>query len=143
MLVTWTPPQWDPAQVKQGTSPSLPTPGLHVFHRKVEMPCEISTTDRDMGENPDDSSPYSNPIYNLTHLEIIPGPSENTANISAVSWVVAVFSSPIHATPDYPVQQGPSSVIVRWQLDTVAQTLHSKFDEVPSKKNNDTQTKVH
>lgn len=42
----------------------------------------------------------------------------------------------LHVTDDHPQQQAPSSVIVRWQLETASQTLHPKFDEVASKKTN-------
>lgn len=103
------------------------------------MPCDVLSTNHNVGENTDGFQPY---LYNLTRLEIIPGPLEIPAGSAAGPWIVAAFSSPLHAVPDEPGQQGPASVIVRWQLDTAPQALHPKFDEVVSKRNTNIQAKV-
>lgn len=124
------------------TQQHFPTPSFRLIHCKVEIPCDLFSINRDAGENIEGLSPFINSPYNLTRLEIIPGPLDNPAGSTAGPWVIAVLSSPLHATPDHPGQLGSSNVVVRWQLDTAAQTLHPKFDEVVLKKNNAAQTKV-
>lgn len=64
------------------------------------------------------------------------GQIDSPAGSTASPWIMAVFSKPLHATPEYPEQQGPPSVIARWNLESGPQALHPKFDEVTSKKNN-------
>lgn len=139
VLITWDPAHWDPSQNKPGLPPQpFPVPSFRFVHCKVEMPCDVLSTNHNVGENTDGFQPY---LYNLTRLEIIPGPLEIPAGSAAGPWIVAVFSSPLHAVPDEPGQQGPASVIVRWQLDTAPQALHPKFDEVVSKRNTNIQAK--
>ena len=103
------------------------------------MPSDVLNIDRDVGGHAHAFLPCR---YSLTRLEIIPGPQEMPAGSAAGSWIIAVFSSPLHADPEYPDQQGPSSVVVRWQLETAAQFLHSKFDEMAPKRSGSFQVKV-
>lgn len=65
----------------------------------------------------------------------MPGQIDGPAGSTASPWVLAIFSKALHASPEYPDQQGPPSVIVRWNLESAPQSVHPKFDEVASKKN--------
>ena len=79
--------------------------------------------------------PFPNSVYSLTRLDIMPGQIDSPAGSTASPWILAVFSKPLHATAEYPDQQGPPSVIVRWHLESAPQAFHPKFNEVNSKKN--------
>lgn len=114
---------------------AFPTPSFHFIHCKVEIPSHILRTIPQSGENSQNSLPPVSPFYSLTRLEIVPGPVDNPSGSTASPWMIAVFSNSLHPT-NSSGQQTPSSVIVRWQLEVASQTLHPKFDEVPSKKNN-------
>lgn len=104
------------------------------------MPSNILNINRGL-DHPDLSSQFSNTVYSLTRLEIMPGQVESPPGSSANPWILAIFSKPIHAPHEYQEQVGPSSVIVRWHLESAPQILHPKFDEVALKKGN-TQAKV-
>lgn len=140
--INWNPPQWDPAQQPKQTPPQFPVPSFRFTHSKVETSCTVPGMHRNDGEEPDMMhQSISNPLYTLSRLDIILPASDNAAGTTANPWIVAVFSTPPQATPDHPGPQGPASVIVRWQLDTAAFTLHPKFDEMAAKRNS-TQIKV-
>lgn len=132
--IQWNPPQWDPAQQKQGTQ-QYPVPSFRSIHSKVEMPYNIPNTRGSAGENPDEQSTLTSSLYCLTSLQIILPASDNSAGSTPNPWVVAVFSIPPHAIL-HQQPQAPASAIIRWQLETGIPTLHPKFDEVASKKSN-------
>jgi mediator of RNA polymerase II transcription subunit 16 len=131
--ISWNPPQWEPTQGKMPGQ--FPVPTFHLIHCKVDMPSNMMEINPGP-DQPGQSLPFLNSIYSLTRLEIMPGQVDSPAGSSANPWILAVLSKPLHAIHDYPEQQGPPSVIVRWYLDSAQQTLHPKFDEVTSKKNN-------
>lgn len=134
--IKWDPPQWDPSQMKHPNSGgnSFPTPSLHFVHSKVETPSSILPTQRDpMNGDMNDMGRQNDSIFCLTHLEIITCPTDKPGSSSVVPLIVGVFSVPVHALDGHN-PQGSSSVIVRWQLETAAQDLHSSFDDVVSKK---------
>lgn len=133
LQVTWNPPQWDPSQLKHPTSGNIfPVPSFHFIHCKVEIPSNILRTSQS-GETNENSSPI-NSLYSLIHLQIIPGPLDNQAGSTASPWMLGVFSNSLHPTSNHSQQQIPSSVIVRWQLESATQSLHPKFDEVAQKR---------
>ncbi|KAJ5664605.1 Mediator complex subunit Med16 [Penicillium macrosclerotiorum] len=134
IMITWNPPTFDMAQAKQ--SSQYPIPSFHISHCKVDMPSTILNVNRGADVQTDQSMPFPNSLYSLTRLEITPGQADSPAGSTASLWIMAVFSKPLHATPEYPDQQGPPSVIVRWQLESAPQAFHPKFDEVATKKNN-------
>lgn len=137
--ITWTPEKWDPTQMKQANQ--FPIPSFRFLHCKIDMPSSILSVNPSAAEHPNQSLPFPNPVYSLTHLEIMPGQIDSPTGSTASPWILAVFAKPQHATPEYPDQQGPAGVIVRWQLETAPQVFHPKFDEVAAKKSN-TQVKV-
>lgn len=128
--ITWSPQQWDPSQLKQGPN-QFPAPTFRFLHAKVEVPYNIP-----MNQNGDSLPLPPNPLYCLTRLDAILAAHDNSGGMAANPWIIAVFSIPVHATADHIQQQGPPSIIVRWQLESSPQVLHPKFDEVTSKKNN-------
>jgi mediator of RNA polymerase II transcription subunit 16 len=132
--IKWDPAQWDQSQTKQTNSvPSFPTPSFQFIHSKVETPSAIFHTQKDsMGDMNDVA--HNNTIFCLTHLEIITCPTDGSGNSSTAPYIMGVFSVPVHALDNHHSEQGSSSVIVRWQLDTTAQNLHASFDDVVSKK---------
>lgn len=140
LQVTWNPPNWDPKI--PASAQSAPVPSMRFAHCKVETPGNILSTAHSSGENPDQTSSSTDSVYSLTRLEIICAPVVDSQSGSTPPWILAVFSNSLHDTNGHPEQQGPASVIVRWQLESGSQTLHPKFDEVPSKKNN-AQVKVY
>jgi mediator of RNA polymerase II transcription subunit 16 len=133
--VSWNPNKWDPAAIR---SPNKwPIPSLRLLHYKIDMPSCILNVNPGSEEHSDQPLPFPNSVYSLTHLQVIPGQVDSPTGPTTTSpWILGVFSKPLHATPEYPDQQGPLSVIVRWQLDSAQQTFHPKFDEVASKKSN-------
>ncbi|KAF5859321.1 mediator complex subunit [Aspergillus alliaceus] len=133
--INWTPPQWDPSQLKQAPN-QFPAPSFRFMHAKVEAPCIFPSANRNGDENTHDLASPTNSPYCLTRLDIILPAHDNSAGLTTNPWIIAVFSIPPHATPDPSQQQSPCSVIVRWQLESAPQVLHPKFDEVMSKKNN-------
>ncbi|PYH92172.1 mediator of RNA polymerase II transcription subunit 16 [Aspergillus ellipticus CBS 707.79] len=132
--INWSPSQWDPAQQPKQAPNQYPVPSFRFTHCKVETSCNVPGTNRSGGES--DLQSFSNPLYCLSRLDIILPTSDNAAGSSASPWIVAIFSTSPHVTPDHTHQQGPASVIVRWQLDTAAFALHPKFDEMASKRTN-------
>lgn len=139
--ISWNPPQWDPSLPKQ--SNLFPVPSFRFTHCNVEIPGSIWRANRSSsGEIPDESQPSANALYSLTNLEVILGAVDNPSGATSNPWILAVYSSPPHAAPNHPERPGAASIIVRWQLDSATQSLHPKFDEVASKKNNNAQTKV-
>ncbi|CDM30391.1 Mediator of RNA polymerase II transcription subunit 16 [Penicillium roqueforti FM164] len=131
--ISWNPPQWEPAQGK--LPGQFPIPTFRLIHCKVDMPNNILNVNRGPDHH-DQSLPFLNSVYSLTRLEIMPGQFDSLAGSTANPWILAVLSKPLHAMHDYPDQQGPPSVIVRWHLESAPQILHPKFDEVTSKKSN-------
>lgn len=100
------------------------------------MPSSILDVNRGPEEHTDSPLPFHNSVYSLKWLEIMPGQIDSPTGSTANPWILAVFAKPLHSTPEYPDQQGPASVIVRWQLENAPQAFHPKFDEVAPKKNN-------
>ncbi|QQK46771.1 Mediator complex, subunit Med16 [Penicillium digitatum] len=131
--ISWNPSQWEPAQGKPPGQ--FPVPTFRLIHCKVDMPSNILNINRG-ADHSDQSLPFLNSVYSLTRLEIMPGQFDSPAGSTANPWILAVLSKPLHAIHDYPEQQGPPSVIVRWHLESASQLLHPKFDEVTSKKSN-------
>ncbi|KAA8652069.1 mediator of RNA polymerase II transcription subunit 16 [Aspergillus tanneri] len=132
--INWTPSQWDPSQLKLAPN-QFPVPSFRFMHAKVETSYSIPCTTRWAGPNSGALPPSTNSLYCLTHLDIFLAAHDNSAGMTMNPWIVAVFSIPPHAVADHS-QQNPSSVIVRWQLDSAPPKLHPKFDEVTSEKNN-------
>ncbi|KAJ5244152.1 Mediator complex subunit Med16 [Penicillium chrysogenum] len=131
--IGWNPSQWEPTLGKPPGQ--FPVPTFRLIHCKVDMPSNILNVNRGP-DHSDQSLPFLNSVYSLTRLEIMPGQFDSLAGSTANPWILAVLSKPLHAIHDYPDQQGPPSVILRWHLESAPQILHSKFDEVPSKKSN-------
>ncbi|OQE94703.1 hypothetical protein PENNAL_c0003G03368 [Penicillium nalgiovense] len=131
--IGWNPSQWEPTPGKPPGQ--FPVPTFRLIHCKVDMPSNILNVNRGP-DHSDQSLPFLNSVYSLTRLEIMPGQFDSLAGSTANPWILAVLSKPLHAIHDYPDQQGPPSVIVRWHLESAPQPLHPKFDEVPSKKSN-------
>lgn len=131
--ITWNPPQWDPSQAKQPSQ--FPVPSIRLIHCKINMPSNILNVNSGL-DHSDQAFTFSNTVYSLTRLEIMPGQADSPAGSSANPWILAIFSKPLHAPHEYPEQHGPPSVILRWNLESVPRTLHPKFDEVTSKKGN-------
>ncbi|GAB1205497.1 hypothetical protein APSETT445_004173 [Aspergillus pseudonomiae] len=129
--INWTPPQWDPSQLKQAPN-QFPVPGFRFMHSKVEAPCIIPSASRNGEATSDELPPSTNPLYCLTRLDIVLAAHDNSAGMTTNPWIIAVFSIPPHATPDHSQQPSPCSVIVRWQLESAPQVLHPKFDEPKS-----------
>lgn len=130
--ISWNPPQWDTTQGKQA---QFPIPSFAFLHCKIDMPSSILDVNQGADEHTD-PLPFQNSVYSLNWLEIMPGQIDSPTGSTANPWILAVFAKPLHSAPEYPDQQGPSSVIVRWQLENVPQAFHPKFDEVAPKKNN-------
>ncbi|PGG96375.1 hypothetical protein AJ79_09615 [Helicocarpus griseus UAMH5409] len=135
VLVKWDPPEWD--QVPKPGVPNIvfPKPSFQVLYTKTET---LDTVFHPPGHEMDNLSGFSQAnwaIYNLTHLEIITAsqvlPDTQTA---AGPCILAVASVPAQNQLGQTPPSGPSSVVIRWQLDTMIQTLHSSFDDVASKK---------
>ncbi|KAK2797281.1 hypothetical protein FQN50_009246 [Emmonsiellopsis sp. PD_5] len=131
--IKWDPPECDP---KTKPNSAFPTPSFQVTHIKTET---LSTVFHPPGhevENLTGFSQANGAIYNLNHLEIIPVSPEGSGTQTPGHYIFAVSSVPVHNQVGQPPQPGPSSVILRWQLDSTGQTLplHSAFDEVTSKK---------
>lgn len=100
------------------------------------MPSNTLNVNQSSEEHTDQPLPFSNSVYSLTRLEIMPGQIESPAVSTASPWILAIFSKPLHVTPEYPEQQGPPSLIARWNLESALPASHPKFDEVTSKKSN-------
>ena len=132
--ITWNPAQWDPTQAKQTNQ--FPIPTFHFLHCKIEIPSNFLNVNNVVEGHADQSLPFPNTVYSLTQLEIMPGQIDSLAGSTANPWILAVFSKSLHATGEYPDQQGPPSVIVRWHMESAPQALHPKFDEITSKKSN-------
>ena len=122
--------KWESAQ--GGTNNTFPIPNVQLVHIQSTSP---QTTFHSSG------APLNSPetflsdqalLYDLTHLEIVTG-SPETPGGSFPPSVVAVFSSPPVPSGGQS-HDGPSSVIVRWEVGSTSQTLHSSFDDVVSKK---------
>lgn len=132
--ISWNPQQWDPSQAKHPNQ--FPIPSFRILQCKVDMPSPILNINRGPDEQINSSLPFQNTVYCLTKLEIMPGQVDGQQGSTSSPWILAVYSKPLHATPEYPDQEGPPSVIVRWHLETAPQEIHPKFDEVASKKSN-------
>ncbi|KAJ5946495.1 Mediator complex subunit Med16 [Penicillium verhagenii] len=133
LQISWNPLQWENAPGKQG---QFPIPSFAFLHCKIDMPSSILDINQGSEEHADHPLPFHNSVYSLTWLEIMPGQIDSPTGSTASPWILAVFSKPLHSTPEYPDQQGPPSVIVRWQLESAPQMFHPKFDEVAPKKMN-------
>ena len=134
LYITWNPPQWDPSQAKHPNQ--FPIPSFRFLHCKIDLPSSVMNVSQGPEEHADQPLPFANSVYSLTRLEIMPGQIDSPGGSTASPWILAIFSRALQATPEYPDQQGPPSVIARWNLESAPQVLHPKFDEVAAKKNN-------
>ncbi|KAH8697294.1 putative RNA polymerase II mediator complex subunit Sin4 [Talaromyces proteolyticus] len=143
--VTWNPSHWDPNPQRQATGAlAFPVPTFGITHYKTVNPGRLFTTKKSETENLAESSSSKNSLYQLTSLDIIAGQSDNTGNSFSSPWILAIYSTPIHA-PNHAArpQMSPSSVMVRWQLETTNLSLHPVFEElVPKKASGQNKTKV-
>ncbi|CRG85078.1 Mediator of RNA polymerase II transcription subunit 16 [Talaromyces islandicus] len=134
--VTWTPPHWDQTQPKQmsGTL-AFPVPAFNITHSKTENPGRIFKTNRDETGNLGEPAPYQNSLYQITSLDIIAGQPDHAGVSFSGPWILAIYSSPIQDTGhDVRQQAPPSSIIVRWQLESTTLSLHPVFEELVQKK---------
>ncbi|PKY07581.1 mediator of RNA polymerase II transcription subunit 16 [Aspergillus campestris IBT 28561] len=131
--INWTPPQYDPAQLKQAPV-QFPAPTFRFSHVKVETPGGVPGPLHGDHDRSDHLCPIPSALYCLTRLDIILAAQDNAAGSTTNPWIVAIYSIPPHAASGLPQQSRPSTVIVRWQLDQAPHGLHPKFDEVASKK---------
>ncbi|KAN0067719.1 Mediator complex, subunit Med16 [Elaphomyces granulatus] len=137
VYISWNPANWDQNPQKQlPTNHPFPTPTFRLVPNKIETPSSIFPTHRNLAENLDDFPPAPSSPYCLTRLDIIPEQPDSTGGFSAGPWILAVYSVPVHPAGDSSQSHHPSSVIVRWQLETSPQVLHPKFDDVASKRHN-------
>jgi mediator of RNA polymerase II transcription subunit 16 len=113
--IGWNPSQWEPTLGKPPGQ--FPVPTFRLIHCKVDMPSNILNVNRGP-DHSDQSLPFLNSVYSLTRLEIMPGQFDSLAGSTANPWILAVLSKPLHAIHDYPDQQGPPSVILRWHLES-------------------------
>lgn len=136
VFISWSPPVWDQNQPRPPTGThTFPVPTFRIVHNKFENPSRVFTHNKGQTENGEGPPPGLNSLYSLTSLDIVPGPSESTGNTTTGPWVLAVYSSQIHAVgPELSQQGSPASVIARWQLETSTLSLHPVFEEVVSKK---------
>ncbi|OJD18828.1 hypothetical protein AJ78_01160 [Emergomyces pasteurianus Ep9510] len=134
--VKWDPQEWDQTAKPSGTANNaFPTPGFQVLHTKTEIMSTVFHPSAHDVDNIAGFSPANGAIYNLTHLEIITAPQVLPGTQAASGpCILAVASMPAHNQVDPPPPSRPSSVLARWQLDTMAQALHPSFDDVVSKK---------
>ncbi|OJD23025.1 hypothetical protein ACJ73_05625 [Blastomyces percursus] len=133
--VKWDPPEWDQTIKPGGGSIAFPTPAFQVLHTKTEILSPVFHPPAHDVDNVTSFSPPNGAIYNLTHLEIITAPQLLPSTQAATGpCVLAVASISPQNQLGQPSPSGPSSVLVRWQLDTMAQALHPSFDDVVSTK---------
>lgn len=115
-----------------GANNTFPVPNIQLAHIQSASPQTTFNSPGASLNSPEICQSNQVSQYDLTHFEIISGSSETPGGSFPPS-VVAVFSSspvpPGGQSPD-----GPSSVIVRWEIGSTSQTLHSSFDDVVSKK---------
>ncbi|EEQ90336.2 RNA polymerase II Mediator complex subunit Sin4 [Blastomyces dermatitidis ER-3] len=133
--VKWDPPEWDQTIKPGGGSIAFPTPAFQVLHTKTEVLSAVFHPPAHDMDNITGFSPPNGAIYNLTHLEIITAPQLLPSTQAATGpCILAVASISPQNQLGQPPPCGLSSVLVRWQLDTMAQALHPSFDDVVSKK---------
>ncbi|EDN06886.1 predicted protein [Histoplasma mississippiense (nom. inval.)] len=132
--VKWDPPEWDLTMKPGGGPVAFPTPAFQILHTKTEI---LSAIFHPQAHDVDYITGFPSPngsIYNLTHLEIITAPQAVPGTQAATGpCIIAVASIPAQSQLGQPPPSGPSSILVRWQLDTMAQSLHPNFDNVVSK----------
>ncbi|EEH45765.2 uncharacterized protein PADG_01915 [Paracoccidioides brasiliensis Pb18] len=133
--VKWDPPEWDQT-LKQGGQPNpFPTPSFQILRTKTDTLSDVFHPPVHDMENLSDFSAANGAVYRVTHLEIITAPQVLPGAQSASGpCVLALASIPVHGQLGQPHPSVPSSVLIRWQLDTMAQTLHPSFDDVASNK---------
>lgn len=138
--VKWDPQQWDPTQQKPGApNHPFPTPSFQVFHIRTELPNDVFSPSKGNTGSLEGFEGPPGASFNLTHLDVISFSSDMPGGPRR-PYVLAVFSSAF--TSDSQTQQpGSPSILLRWQLDLMPQSLHSNFDDVVSKRTN-TQIKV-
>ncbi|PGH02542.1 hypothetical protein GX51_04568 [Blastomyces parvus] len=133
--VKWDPPELDQTAKPGGGPVAFPPPSFQVLHTKTETLSAVFHPPAHDVDNITGFSSANGAIYNLTHLEIITAP-QLLPNTQAATGpcILAVASVSPQNQLGQPPPSGPSSVLVRWQLDTMAQALHPSFDDVVSKK---------
>lgn len=74
----------------------------------------------------------------LTHLEFAPayGYMESTGANSGSPLLIGVYSTWTHPSDEIIQQASPASVIVRWRVDLIKETLLPVFDEILKKETN-------
>lgn len=120
---------WNMPPTQQGTpQPSiLPSPVLIVRPLKATgLALEESVLPSQSSHDP------PRPLPQLTHLEMIPTTPHTKHSEPTPPILLAIFCHvPTHAGDD----QESFSSIVKWELRSVPQKLHSSFDQLASKKN--------
>ena len=84
-----------------------------------------------MSNTPDNYEPGGSGAQ-LTHLEYFPQGPENAKGEPSKPYVLAAFAS----LPDTDHDQGsrePSSIVCRWQLESVRPQLHPQFEQLTKK----------
>lgn len=134
--ITWTPAHWDQTQPKQASGTlGFPVPAFNITHSKTENPGRIFKTNNHETGNIGDPAPYQNSLYQITSLDIISGQPDHAGGSFSGPWILAIYSSPIQNTPhDVRHQAPPSSIMVRWQLESTTLNLHPVFEELVQKK---------
>lgn len=122
--------KWEPSQ--GGPSNAFPVPSIQLVHIKSTSPQTAFHSSGASSSNLGTFQSAQTSLFNLTHLEIVTGFSGTPGSFFPPN-IVAVFSAP-SVSPGGQTQDGPSSVIVIWEVDSTTQTLHSSFDDVVSKK---------
>ncbi|KAL1954471.1 hypothetical protein VTO42DRAFT_1147 [Malbranchea cinnamomea] len=119
--------KWDPPQGGVFRPPSI-----QIVHIQSESPKVSFHWPGVSSGHPESIQSVQTSLFSLTHLEIITGFPDTPGGTFPPN-VMAVFSSP-PVPPGAQSQEGPASVIVRWEISTMTLTLHSSFDDVISKK---------
>lgn len=133
--ITWTPSHWDQTQPKQSGALAFPVPAFNITHSKTENPGRIFKTNRDEAGNIGEPAPYQNSLYQITSLDIIAGQPDHAGSSFSGPWILAIYSSPIqNIGHDVRHPPPPSSIMVRWQLESTALSLHPVFEELVQKK---------
>ncbi|OKL60129.1 Mediator of RNA polymerase II transcription subunit 16 [Talaromyces atroroseus] len=138
MQITWNPAQWDQAQQRQASGAlNFPVPTIRTNHYKTEIPGRMFSSNKDQGDDLENLTTTQSSLYQLTGLELVSGNSDNTGIAPSAPWILAIYSSPLHGAVHNPQnQEPPSSVMVRWQLESSALNLHPVFEELIAKKTN-------
>lgn len=118
-------------QAPPNTASSL-APSIQLVSIKSEFPRPGPLAQGSEAQNMEVLPPAQTSLFRMTHLEIITGCPDAPGG-AFPPLVLGVFSSP-PLSFDGQSHDGPSSVLVRWEIGSTSQKLHSSFDDVVSKK---------